>query len=430
MDADPDELAAEIADSLAMSGIGGEYGSTLRLLVGAAFALIASIRRAPRAVFAFDRPVTFIVNNPVEHGARFSRALVLAVPTDSPPAVFADARHADAALGDIADIPGVGLRAIHALGSFSRLRRALRLRRFQVARDHLRDAPHRLAAEVAFLSQSLRYQAALDTDFSAVDVIVTDFDRGPSARPWVWAAKRSGKAVATAFHGSPSAETYLPVIANVVFAWGPAQSAWLEAHHVTAAIHVVGRPDIDSRASIDRAVARLVICHSREVLLPEEQRELVLMTRSFERFGAEIVLRRHPSVRGRLHESWRPIEERARLEPSAGQPLTSFLREGDFVVGVASTALVDALISGHGVAVIAAPTRPLPADLEAIARITPSFTDASGNARVELSQDYLEALQSLSTRLVAAVGAEAAEVTGAVIVELAERPAPPEAHNT
>jgi len=122
-----------------------------------------------------------------------------------------------------------------------------------------------------------------------------------------------------------------------------------------------------------------------------------------------------------MHASWRPIEELACVVPSAGQPLYSFLDAGDFVVGVASTALVDALISGHGVAVVAASTRALPADLEAIAKLSPKFTASSGTPGVELSQEYAEQLDSLSTQLVAAVGSDAVRATRAVIQELAAR---------
>lgn len=294
----------------------------------------------------------------------------------------------------------------------------LRLRKVAAVRDHLRRAANRLAAEVAFLSQSLRYQAALDTDFSPA-LVVTDFDRGASARPWVWAANVAGMSTVTALHGSPSSATYLPILAHSVLAWGSTQSAWLDAHHPDVGVRVVGRADVAARAKVSGDVDRLVICHSREELLPAEQQELVAMIRALRRFGADIVLRQHPSVRGRLHESWRPIQELSQVVSSTGQSLTSFLGASDFVVGVSSTALVDALISGHGVAVVAAHSRSLPADLDAIAQLSPTFAEGAGRTPVILSQGYIEQLESLSKRLVAAVGAEAARATSAAVLELA-----------
>jgi hypothetical protein len=419
--AELEELAAEIVDSLASFDFGPEHGSTMRLVAGAAFGLMASIRPSPRADQVFDGPVNLIVNNPVEHGARFSRALAQSLPTTEPSTVFADARHADPLVGEVRDLPGVGLRSIHALGSASRLRLYARLRRLPLVIEHINAVPDRWRAEVAFLSQAFRYQAALRTDFSRTSLIVTDFDRGTTARPWVWAARRSGRAVVTALHGSPASATYLPLLADAVLAWGQAQSVWLDAHRTDASIHVVGRADLENRTSIADGVDRLVICHSREELLPSEQQALVSLIRDFGGIGVEIILRRHPSARGPLHESWRPVENLAQVVPSAGQPLTSFLCPGDFVVGVASTALVDALVSGHGVAVIAAPSRPLPADLKTIAPLSPSFTPSTGHAHAKLSPDYVAHLESLSVRIVAAVGSEAAQAMSAAILALADQ---------
>jgi hypothetical protein len=417
--AEIEELAAEIVDSLSAFDIGRGHGSTARLLAGAAFGLMASIRPSPRAAPVFDGRVNLIVNNPVEHGARFGRALARSLPDAAPSKVFADARHADPRVGEIQDLPGVGLRSIHALGSAPRLRLYSRLRRLPLVSEHISTAPDRLRAEVAFLSQTLRYQAALETNFSRTSLILTDFDRGATARPWVWAAKRSGTAVATALHGSPASATYLPLLADSVLAWGSAQSDWLYARRADARIHVVGRADLESRTSVSDRVDRLVICHSREELLPAEQEGLLALIRDVG--GIEVILRQHPSVRGRLHESWRSIEERAQVVSAAGQPLSSFLGPGDFVAGVASTALVEALISGHGVAVIAAPSRSLPADLETIARLSPGFTAGTGHPHAQLSPQYVEQLESLSTRIVAAVGSEAARATSAAILELADQ---------
>ena len=405
-------LAEEIVASLSLDDPTRGQRSSAKLLAGSLFGLASAVRRSPRRTVNAESPVTVVIHNPVQHGARLAAALIVAG-SFAPVAVLADARHAESVLGDdIRDLPGVGPRAIHGFGCISRLRVSARIRRSTPGRGFLSAAPSRIRAEVALLAQTLRYLAALETDFTGTRLVVTDFDRGTTARPWIWVARKAGVRVVTAVHGSLAAATYLPMLASDALVWGQVQAEWLIAQGAEVTAHVTGRADIDGRLPLGREVDRVVICHSREELDADEQASLLALVASARAAGLAVVIRRHPSEHGMLGATWCDLEQQCDVVASVGSPLSGFLTPRDLVVGVASTALVDALVSGHPSAVVASPLRALPADLEAMARVTATVDPGLNGAGLNsagLNREYVDAMAALSERIVNAVGPEAAQ---------------------
>ncbi|WP_243075690.1 hypothetical protein [Microbacterium sp. SS28] len=243
--------------------------------------------------------------------------------------------------------------------------------------------------------------------------MITDFDRHASSRPWMWAAQQAKKRIVTAVHGSPARATYLPVLADEVLAWGSSQELWFNRHAPDKRIHVVGRWDIQERRPINPDIDRIVICHSREQLHDYERQALHTLVQMARDAKIEVVIRAHPSVQHDLGPSWSACASLCTVVQSRGVPLALFLQKNDLVVGVTSTALVEAVLAGHAVAVFSDESRPLPADLEDIEVMTRRNPVDVRAGRI--SEEHARELGQLSEQMVRHTGPTALNRTRAAI---------------
>jgi hypothetical protein len=183
----------------------------------------------------------------------------------------------------------------------------------------------------------------------------------------VHAARRHGVLTATLVHGTPNASNYLPVLADEVLAWGRVQEAWFRAHGVGAGIHLVGRPDVTTRALHSSETPRVVIANSAEHLSETEVNRLCDRVREAKESGAEAVLRLHPSQdAAALDPQWAELASLVDDVVVGTAPLAESLHADDIVVVISSSSAVDALARGVQAEVLADPERVLPADLEAL----------------------------------------------------------------
>lgn len=422
MRSEDDELAREIVDSLALHDLAREIAPLWRTFGGLALSVLSLARSRPRSVPSL-LGIVLVISNPVEHGYRLAVALQESARGLAPVTTLADARHADPGLGPVEDVAGVWLRAIREFGSLPRFVRYLRLRGRRASRIRLRSSTHRVRDEILFLSQTLRFIAMLEVDYSRAKIVVTDFDRAPYARPLLWAARKTGLRTVTAMHGSPAESTYLPLIADSVLTWGAAQARWLRTR-TDATIHIIGKPDVRKFGAPIAELTRVVICHSRELLAPDEQTGLTDVIDIARAAHLDVVVRMHPSLRGGLRGSWAPIASRVNVASARAIPLPEFLQPGDFVIGVASTALIDALVAGHGVLVIAAEERALPADLEAIRDAVPLEMVMRALRSRLLPPSLIDTYADLSRGVVEEVGSAASRRMGAAIRAALERVGP------
>ncbi len=382
----------------------------LRAALGFALVLLGAVR--PPIQPRIDAQVLLVIANGVAHGARLANALAGSLPAGRTRNVIADRRLAspDAeALNGLSTVhaPGLAPRSVWRISSFARLGEYLRLRRALGARAP-RYSSSRFYDEYVFLAQALRFLLAMDVVPTTAGLMVCDFDRDAYSSPWLWACERLGIPTVTAVHGTPSALTYLPLLAETVLAWGAVQRAWFTQLAPGVRATLAGRPDIASRVPVAGAVERVIICHSREELKPSEATRLADLAERYRRSGVECVLRLHPTAAEPVGAGWNMVAAQCRVEVVGFEPLSESLVRGDFVVGVVTSALIDALIDGYPVAVFADPERPLPADIAAIAEYSRERSFVGRDMRY-LPSGYVEALNALSHTLVDAVGEESQE---------------------
>lgn len=319
----------------------------------------------PARVGSGSSSVRFVVANPVAHGARLGAAVARILPKAS--AVVTDHRLADEALTAGDHFPSLAPRSMPRIVTLSRLSAAFRLRRSLRA---VPAADSRIYAEYLFFAQAIRFAAARDVlNRGTTRLVLVDFDRPAYSAPWVHAAKAAGITTATLVHGVPNEWNYLPVMADHVLVWGEVQERWLRDHGVGAGIHIVGRPDIGHAPLQESPTPRLVVSHSAESLSAAEVRRVRARIVRARDQGMEVLLRLHPSLPvDRMGDDWQRVAEAVDRVVSGSSSLSEDLGCGDVVVAITSSSVMDALAMGVRAEVLADPERPLPADLEVLAR--------------------------------------------------------------
>lgn len=402
------KLALEIAESLKQGDHLRHDNQLARAIVSLALLLLLPFG-SRRALSKSSGDITLALANPVGHGRRFGVAIREAL-EDSRIEVLADRRIADSEMaGELTDFPSLTIRSMTGLVSFSALWTAVKLRRkvrlkpddFKLARTYL---------EVLFLLQAVRYAmaASMIAELPASHLWLTDFDRHAYSRPLIWQAKKLGRRTATMVHGTPG-KTYIPFIAQTVLVWGRSQAEWVHAIAPEATVHIVGRPELSASVSPAQA-RRLRVVHSMEQLTVLEVDALREVCQAARRASLDISFRLHPSAsKDLLDRQWLDVIDQADIET----PTTGFLESlcaGDLVVGVSSTAIVDALAVGLPAWVIADPSRQLPCDLEFLKGHGGSPTSILEYLEADdgLRDVYAERLSNVRTSLVASIGKESA----------------------
>lgn len=362
----------ELLDSLRLGDHLGLSRPWLRAVVGLLLlhvhAAVGSVRRPGGARQPEQQPaaVHLVVANPVRHGAVLAAGAVAAARSHGVPLrVLADRRLADPGLFVDEGFPSVAVRSVPTAARLGRLVRAWR----QVARvrtwpEELRRLP--LAYRVyLLLAQSLRYDHALTT--GPATAVVTDFDRAAYGRPLLWAARARGTTTATLVHGTPSAATYLPLVAEQVLVWGSVQARFFAEHAPAAHVTVIGRPDLEPLGPQRRGPSLLVLCHSMEDLSATEVARMGALAARAQEDGTRVVLRPHPRDPGlRSGRGWDALASSADELSLGTARLVDLLGPEDVVVVATSTSAVDALALGVRTVVVADPGRALPSDLAAI----------------------------------------------------------------
>lgn len=402
---DSAELSVEIAASLR---IGTEMSLDRQLLRSAA-GFTALLGGAARRTAADREPddgaVWTAFASPVAHGAVLAAAVGEAL-AGLKTELVADSRHASKDLGVTFSFPGLAPASVVSVSNWTRLARAVGLRRALPA-GALRSLPvARLYGEYLFLAQAVRYQAAEDA-LSGAALVLTDFDRHNYCRPLVWAAKRHGVPTMTLVHGTPNEINYVPVLADWVGVWGAAQDEWFRRHSPGTARAVIGRPEAEEFQRPAGPLRRVILCHSMEELSDAEAGSLRRLISELRDRGVACEVRLHPKVR---HQkglgSWETVAELADRTELAEGDLFAKLKPGDGVVAVTSSAVIQACVAGYPVAVIADPQRVLPADVALVAR-QPGLLlsladggqdDAGAGASMEALRTTLVALTGQASR--------------------------------
>ena len=168
-------------------------------------------------------------------------------------------------------------------------------------------------------------------------------------------------------HGTPSAATYLPLVAEQVLVWGRVQARFFAEHAPAAHVTVVGRPDLEPLDPQPRGPSRLVLCHSMEDLSATEVSRLGALVAQARADGTRVVLRPHPRDPGlRSGRGWAGLTTSADEISLGPGRLADLLGPDDVVVVATSTSAVDALALGVRTIVVADPGRVLSSDLTAM----------------------------------------------------------------
>lgn len=370
-----EESAAEIAASLET----GDHWQRQQWKDGARLLLLLArgLTRG-RAGVPLEPPpkcaVIVVAANPVAHGARLIAATGTALKSLDPVLAVDVRLAAPAALvpfGRVINLPSLALSSLLPWVTRAVMLDGLRL--WWASRRLRRVSQRRVSGSTwAFLlvGQSIRYQlvASLMNQVRPAAVI-TDFDRAAVCRPWIAAARRCGVPALTLVHGAPTEDTYVPLTADVVCAWSHRQSAWWDKHAEGGRAAVVGRVDLErepDRRAPTRSARRALLLHSSERLSASERERLMDLVQALVARGVCVVIRVHPSVRlDGLSGGWADLQRAGALLSSARVgPLADELRDTDLVLGVASTALLDATWRGLPAALVADEARILPVDLE------------------------------------------------------------------
>ena len=157
----------------------------------------------------------------------------------------------------------------------------------------------------------------------------------------------------------------------------------------------------------EQPLARVVICHSREVLSAYEAEQIRVLIAMIKRSGGKASLRLHPSASSSdLDARWQSIADLCDDVASGRGSLIESLSGADLVVSVCSTAVIDAITIGVRGLVIASPERELPADLEVISAVSETIAIAIAIAlQSEMNVAWaVPEYQQLSQQIVAAKG--------------------------
>lgn len=402
-------LANEIHASLSQGDHLRHGHQILRALISVAGLIVAPLfprheLKVPRG----DTAVALIIANPVAHGSRFARSVKAALePIQAN--IVADGRLADNELaGAIIDFPALTVKSLIGVMSLCDLRDAVSLRlRFRKGL-HKPPGVNLLYYEVLVLMQSIRYSLAqrFVHGCSGDLIFLADFDRAAFSRPLMWHANRTGRTTATLIHGTPN-ENYLAPLASNLLVWGESQSNWFSTHAPLCRTYVVGRPDFDGIIEVDD-VKRIQIVHSMESLTPQEMGSLRLVCDRARQADLTLTLRLHPLASPNdLGSDWSRAVGKAHFEDGR----TSFkdsLQPGDIVVGVTSTAIVDALTIGVPALTVADDSRHLPCDLSLLRDEQKRAASMSSNgcpAWTEWTEVASVATQARG-QIVAAIGVE------------------------
>lgn len=406
-------LADEVWDSLKQGDHLRHGRQKLRAIASLAVLLLLLVlpgRTAPKPAPA---KLTFVLANPVAHGARLGAAVMEAL-EGMDVNVVGDSRLAeDPVSRSMHHFPSLTVRSFGPSANAPRLWRAVALRRRTVLEPSAHPGLTRPYLEILFLLQAIRYDLARSWVESQPrdHVWLADFDRPAYSRPLIWQARRLGRKTATLVHGTPN-RNYLPLIADDVLVWGETQVRWFGAASREVRCHVVGRPEI--RKSVAPAPpARVRVMHSMEQLTEVERESLARVCTRARAWGLECTLRPHPSLAGAdLDHGWEAVAGSLRIEDASD--FFESLLPGDIVVGVNSTAIIDALTAGVPAFTLADPGRELPCDLEKLREASiplAVLTGPSQDSVLELPGSDVSSLAGLldpASLVVAATGAEAA----------------------
>ena len=377
--------------------------STLRGIVGIGMLFVGALRNGGRR-WEPDAPAAdtvFVLANPVAHGARLAAAVREALGNDV--AIVADSRFAEVVVD--APFPGVSLVSLSAAVQWPLLRAAISARRRLPREAKILGSTGWVYRQYVFLAQSIRFALATEAVAAMPDgtIMLTDFDRSAYSWPLVSAANDAGLTTVTMFHGSPNAKNYVPPVAANAFSWGDTQRQWFAKHSPQTAVSVIGRIDLEAGMVEEQPLARVVICHSREVLSAYEAEQIRVLIAMIKRSGGKASLRLHPSASSSdLDARWQSIADLCDDVASGRGSLIESLSGADLVVSVCSTAVIDAIAIGVRGLVIASPERELPADLEVISAVSETIAIA---LQSEMNVAWaVPEYQQLSQQIVAAKG--------------------------
>lgn len=389
-DATVGNLAEEIAESLKL---GDHLRHDRQFLRGwASFLTIAIIALSrPRTIIRPKSEVSFVISNPVAHGSRFGSAVLRGLVNWSV-SIVGDRRLAQGPIAHtMVHFPSLTARSLSGLVTCKMIARGFQLRR--TVRLATADYPSlsRIYLECLFLLQAIRYGLAKEYVLATSDdhLWLSDFDRHAYCRPLLWWARVAGRPTATFVHGSPNSN-YIPPLAENILVWGDAQASWFQGAAPEVSAHIIGRPEFGVMIPAGQP-RRLRIMHSLEILSNAEQRKLLEVCGASKDLGITVTLRLHPSAGpDQLDDGWKALLLDCDLEDNNGSLVESF-ESGDVVVGISSTAMVDAVASGLPAWSAADYARELPCDLEFL-RGTSHFVDP----RIHASSPNLPALYALS----------------------------------
>lgn len=355
--------------------------------------------------------MTFVVSNPVAHGSRLARAVQRALGD------FRTSSVCDLRIGtrfnSTATYHFPSLTALSFFGwvNLALVVRVIKLRRAVTLAGTDYPTLSRLYLEALFLLQAIRYDLArqMVEDLPASHLWLFDFDRHAYCRPLAWWAGNLKRRTVTLVHGSPNAN-YCPTLAGHVIVWGEAQARWFQARDSKISTHIVGRPELNLTLP-SASLRALRIVHSLEALTNTERDFLIKTCEDAKRLGLKVSLRLHPSAReSDLRSGWESVRALCSLEDSSIHFLDS-LQSGEAIVGVCSTAVVDALASGLPAWLAADQDRELPCDLEVVRNASITLRNqVFGGAPDIASSDCISPLDDVRRHIVHATDDEAAQL--------------------
>lgn len=418
-------LAEEVAESLQQGDHLRHSHQFLRSLFTVSILIFLVLTPAGGGKVKTQARLTLVLANPVAHGSRLAAAVMNALQSMESN-LAGDRRLAASEIAEeMVHFPSLTILSFGRSVTWAQLWGALKLRRYAVLSASDYSGLSRVYLETLFLLQAIRYDRAQSWVASLPQghIWLCDFDRHAYSRPVMWQAKMLGRTTATLVHGTPS-RSYLPPVAQNVLVWGHAQLDWFRAASQESTYHVIGRPEI-VRSVEPGMPERLRVMHSMERLTPPEREALLRLCSVAASWGLAGSLRLHPSLgSGGLDEDWKAIAEQLALEDNSEDFLVS-LTAGDVVVGINSTAIIDALTVGLPAWTLADAERELPCDLSKLRSASSTLaTMLSGPPSKETlasaGPDMLLhlSLPELRPTLIAATGAEAAKLLRRALSDL------------
>lgn len=417
-------ISRQLANEVLISLTQGEHlrhdRQNLRSLVG--FLRLLLVLFLPRrSIYRPDSAVYVLLANPVAHGARFAAAVLDALDSKPGAKLIGDRRYVDESIrGRTHNFPSLSVASMRGCVDIASIAWALRLRGKASLDNFYRPELSRMYLELLFLMQAIRYRLAwnyvqLETE---PRLWLADFDRSAYCRPLIWGARLTGQPTATLVHGTPN-KNYLPLVAEHVLVWGENQRTWFMRYTAGPQVHVIGRPEVDGVIR-NSGTGGIRIVHSLEVLSESEQYALRSVCEEALSRGTHPSLRIHPSASMKdVHESWQPLVELCELEQN-DNPLMESVAKEDVVLGVLSTAVVDAVtygVQGWSVADIG---RDLPCDIAVLRRGGSDLLRQifpSSEREVE-SSEAPTSLTSVRAGVVEATGSDAKLLISGTVIEI------------